>query len=44
VVVALWGAGGEVFEGFALGALTVATAVTVYSLYDYTASVLRRLP
>jgi CDP-diacylglycerol--glycerol-3-phosphate 3-phosphatidyltransferase len=44
VVVALWGAGGEIFEGFALGALTVATAVTVYSLYDYTASVLRRLP
>jgi CDP-diacylglycerol--glycerol-3-phosphate 3-phosphatidyltransferase len=44
VTVALGGVGGEIFPGFAVGALTVATAVTVYSLYDYTASVLRRLP
>src|SRR5690606_31500931 len=44
IMVGLWGAAGEIFTGFALGALTVATAVTVYSLYDYTSSILRRLP
>ena len=44
VLAALWGTENDVFPGFALGALTVAAIVTVYSLYDYTASVLRRLP
>lgn len=44
VLVAVWGTGSAMFPPVAYGVLVIATAVTVYSLYDYTASVLRRLP